>query len=58
MADTFAALSTATFNLNSLLPPVFGGVMYDNFGFKITLYASMIMVTIVAILFAVVNMGC
>lgn len=46
------------FNLNSLLPPVFGGFMYDKFGFRITMYISMTLMAIISLIFGFVNMGC
>ena len=58
ISDSFAALSTGVFNLASLLPPIFGGFMYENFGFRGTLDACMIIMLVVTALFVVFNTGC
>ena len=55
--DKIAALNGLIYSSSALLSPIFGGVMYDNYGYKTTLNVCMIFMFSLSFIYFSFNCG-
>ena len=55
--DKIAGLNGLIYSTSALISPIFGGIMYDNYGYKTTLNVCVIILLALSIIYFTFNCG-